>query len=99
MGMFDTVNFVCACPKCGFVVSGFQSKDGECNLEMIEPEAVGRFYSSCPHCKEWIEFSRDRPSYPQRKEPLTLEQVEALGFVMQHHTPDYIFRMQETEGK
>lgn len=32
MGMYDNVNYTMDCPKCGAVVSGFQSKQDECTL-------------------------------------------------------------------
>jgi hypothetical protein len=57
MGMFDYVKFECECPDCGCPVTEFQSKDGECDMVTLLPEDVKNFYTSCPCCKLWIEFS------------------------------------------
>jgi hypothetical protein len=56
MGMFDYVNYECTCPYCNENTSGFQSKDGDCLLEMLEPEDVEVFYTMCDYCDSWIEF-------------------------------------------
>ncbi len=58
MGMFDWVDFKMDCPGCGKPVGGFQSKDGDCLLETVKPEAVGHFYTGCDNCDGWIEFHR-----------------------------------------
>lgn len=59
MGMFDHIDFSCPCPFCEKEVSGFQSKDGPCQLETLKPWEVTNFYAGCRHCKSWIEFIRD----------------------------------------
>lgn len=83
MGMFDDVHFEMNCPKCGAMVKGFQSKDLDCTLDLVEPDALQNFYSSCRSCKAWIEFSRPRPKgAPLREKSLTIAEVEALGFEM-----------------
>ena len=61
MGMFDYVKFECECPECREPLSGFQSKDGDCVLETVEPEKVRRWYTSCPACKHWIEYGWPEP--------------------------------------
>ena len=82
MGMFDDVNFKMNCPNCGQEVDDFQSKDRECTLSTLEPDEVNNFYTHCHACGTWIEFTRE-PTYEGRREKsLTLEQVQALGFVM-----------------
>ena len=58
MGMFDYVNYNCECPVCGTQVTDFQSKDGDCLLERVEPTDVSYFYASCRGCGAWISFSR-----------------------------------------
>lgn len=80
MGMFDYVNFKMSCPTCGSEVSGFQSKDGPCYLEIIEPDTVGYFYADCHSCKSWITVSRDYQRLPPREEILTLDQLKSIGF-------------------
>ena len=82
MGMFDYVNFQMDCPQCGTRLFGFQTKDTDCELETVEPDETQYFYKGCPRCKAWIEFSRARPRIPAREAPLTLEQLEAVGFAM-----------------
>ena len=59
MGMFDYVRFECACPKCGANVTDFQTKDGDRVFEILEPQQVNQFYSSCQHCRTWIEFNAE----------------------------------------
>jgi hypothetical protein len=86
MSLFDNVHFVTTCPKCGAPLGGFQSKDGACNLDTVEPDTVRQFYSSCRACSEWVEYSRDDlPDTPLRPEPLTEQEVLALGFVKTHY--------------
>lgn len=58
MGMFDYVNYECVCPVCHSKVDGFQSKDGECQLEKVAPESVDNFYAPCGKCGCWIELNR-----------------------------------------
>lgn len=60
MGMFDWVNFECKCPNCGSEVSGFQSKDSGCDIELVEIKDVNHFYTDCIKCGSWIEFNRKR---------------------------------------
>ena len=54
MGMFDYVNFEIPCPICGTKVKGFQTKAGECLMEIITPQKAGNFYDSCSKCDAWI---------------------------------------------
>ena len=54
MGMFDYIKFEAPCPKCGNIMDDFQSKDGPCNLETLEPWQVDHFYASCNKCKAWV---------------------------------------------
>ena len=56
MGMFDYVNYECICPVCKSKVSGFQTKDGDCVLDTLQPTSVLHFYSSCDKCGCWIDF-------------------------------------------
>ena len=61
MGMFDWINHKCDCPKCGRKLEHFQSKEGNCTLEEIEPWQVSYFYGSCPECKTWLGFDVSVP--------------------------------------
>lgn len=54
--MFDYVKYKANCRKCGEPLDNFQSKDGECLLETIEPKDVKRFYTDCDKCGTWNEF-------------------------------------------
>lgn len=83
MGLFDYVNFKMPCPRCGSEVGDFQSKSAGSDMVTVEPEDVTNFYSACDKCKAWIEFYRERPTASPRKDPLTTEQVAALGFRME----------------
>ena len=82
MGLFDYVNVEISCPSCGKKLSGFQSKDSYCEMDLIDPTEVCEFYSDCD-CGAWIEFSRrhncdEEPKH--RSEPYTLEEIKELGF-------------------
>jgi len=57
MGMYDYVDYECVCPNCKQKVSGFQSKDAECELALVTPIDVNNFYTSC-NCGAWLEFNR-----------------------------------------
>jgi hypothetical protein len=56
-------------------------------MEIVEPDGLDNFNGSCP-CGAWVEFSRRRssPKNP-REQPLTREEVEAMGFVMANSPP------------
>jgi uncharacterized protein (DUF983 family) len=56
MGMFDNVRYSAPCYACGAVLTDWQSKDGPCMLETVEPEQVQGFYTSCPNCKKWNQY-------------------------------------------
>jgi len=60
MGMFDYVKYEAPCTYCGEKLVDWQSKDGECNLEMLEPKDVDCFYTSCSKCETWIEYKVNR---------------------------------------
>lgn len=60
MGMFDCIDFKIKCPTCGKMVEGFQSKDNDCSLDLLQISDVNNFYSSCDNCETWIEFNHIR---------------------------------------
>jgi hypothetical protein len=60
MGMFDNVEYETQCPSCNQPLSGFQSKDGPCELLYLKPEDVNTFYTSCKACGTWVEFKTER---------------------------------------
>ena len=63
MGMFDWITHVpeTDCPNCGEPLSGWQSKDGKCQLKSIPYWHVDVFYTSCDNCNEWVEFQKEPP--------------------------------------
>ena len=81
MGMFDYVNFEMKCPKCGGLVTEFQSKDAGCDLDKIEPDSVSNFYAPCD-CGAWIEFYKPRVNRPLRENKLSLDDIHGLGYEM-----------------
>lgn len=82
MGMFDYVAVAIDCPECGAALTGFQTKDGNCFLELVHPNSVLNFYTACDECGTWVEF-RKPPPVPTSPplEPLLEEDVLALGFI------------------
>lgn len=63
MGMFDWVDIIVKCPQCNTKVSGFQSKDGPCELLTIPLDRVDHLYTRCnnPDCDLWLDFTRRYP--------------------------------------
>ena len=62
MGMFDYVKTPdISCPRCGALVTGFQSKDLGCDLVEVDFTEVQEFYSSCKKCDLWMLFKRKLP--------------------------------------
>jgi outer membrane lipopolysaccharide assembly protein LptE/RlpB len=62
MGMYDYVDAPpLACPECGQMISGWQSKDADCNLDRISISQVQEFYALC-QCGVWAEYRLRRPS-------------------------------------
>jgi hypothetical protein len=59
MGMFDYINYEADCPKCGHTIKTWQSKDAECELDVIEPWRVERFYGICKGCGVWVDAKVD----------------------------------------
>lgn len=80
MGMFDYVNVNLPCPFCGHMSNMYQSKDGPCNLDVVEPQSVMNFYDSCSKCGKWIEYTRTVDLVVGRGQPYNLEEVNAMGF-------------------
>lgn len=61
--MFDWVLFEVECPNCKTKIDGFQSKDGGCGLYTLGFWEVNNFYSSCPSCRTWVEYTiKQRPN-------------------------------------
>jgi hypothetical protein len=59
MGLFDDVRAEgLECGSCGepLPAESFQSKDGPCELAMLDWREVRQFYTSCPKCREWNSF-------------------------------------------
>ena len=75
MGMFDTVKYKAPCWKCGEPITEFQSKDGECMLEIVTPKQVGNFYGSCYKCHAWNEYD----VIPSKVEIVFNEKVSKLN--------------------
>lgn len=81
MGMFNYVNFEMPCPKCGETVRGFQTKDGDAGMHLVEIEAVTTMYAGCK-CGYWIELTRAPAPVDTavRTPPATLKEATAMGF-------------------
>lgn len=59
MGMFDYVNYEAPCRKCGHIltVDNFQTKDHHQLLAVVKPKKIKNFYTSCPQCRTWNEYT------------------------------------------
>ena len=85
MGMYDNIDFECACPVCHAKVIGFQSKDGECLNDTLQPNEVSNFYSSCDKCGCWIEFK----SKPTTNYIRTVEgKIKGKRAILSEHTKE-----------
>lgn len=81
MGIFDYVNAKIPCFKCGEMLAGWQTKDGNVWMNRVDPDTVSNFYDQCHKCKTWNEYTRTaRPRAESRKEPYELDEVLAMGF-------------------
>ena len=60
MGMFDQVEVPddVVCPNCGAELTDWQSKDGPCELKLLQFWEVDNFYTSCDTCNTWVEYKR-----------------------------------------
>lgn len=65
MGLYDYINFKMNCPRCKKDMGEFQSKDGDCGMETLDWWEVDNFYTSCEHCRTWVEFTLGKR--PNRK--------------------------------
>lgn len=58
MGMYDSIDLEMDCPNCGDKYLEFQTKEGHCVLDILEPQAVESFYTVCGTCDAHIVFKR-----------------------------------------
>jgi C4-type Zn-finger protein len=56
MGLYNYVNFETTCPVCQAMIKQFQTKEGECNMDMVDFNQVNNFYAICPNCQTFVEF-------------------------------------------
>ena len=61
MGMYDEVKFKIDCPYCGEPAGLFQSKDGNCTLDILKPEEVDWCYGHCKNCGRHLEYFFEKP--------------------------------------
>lgn len=85
MGVFDNVNFTMDCPECGTNMTGFQTKESQYMLGLVEITDVHNFYNMCYKCNTWVEL--DRPYQEVERghlPPKTLKDAESIGYVLRH---------------
>ena len=72
MGMFDYVNYQDECPVCKTQIpkENFQTKDSDCNLDILEPKQVNYFNGWCPNkeCNTRISYKVHRTCIVDRIE-------------------------------
>jgi len=62
VGMYDDVKAPeMVCQFCDKTISGWQSKNGDCALGMLEMHQVVQFYQRC-RCGAFYEFNRNQPA-------------------------------------
>jgi len=69
MGMYDDISTPpVQCPSCGETSAsedwGWQSKDGPCELAILQFWEVDNFYGSCPKCSTWVDAESPRRRVP-----------------------------------
>jgi hypothetical protein len=57
MGLYNLVKFSTKCPKCGELISDFQTKDGTLSLSEVEFYEVDNFYSFCENCGTSLDYT------------------------------------------
>jgi len=89
MGMYDSVNVVIDCPSCGEKLGDFQSKSGDCLLNLLQADDVDNFYSYCT-CGTEVVFNRPakKTQVSEKAPPDGLDTVLSLGFAMQTTTKE-----------
>lgn len=55
--MFDYIKFKDTCPICFGELNNFQSKSGDCLLEVLDFTSVNNFYDICENCGTWVEYT------------------------------------------
>jgi hypothetical protein len=81
MGMYSHVNFEMECPRCQFLVRGFQTKQGGMSLHLSEIQDIHNFYCNCSHCGLWIELERPYlAKVTEGSPPKTIKDAKLLGF-------------------
>jgi hypothetical protein len=69
MGMYDhVITPPIKCQACDNMLTGWQSKDRECNLDHLEYWEVENFYTFCGRCSTWNEYHLPREA--RQKIPL-----------------------------
>ncbi len=54
MGMFDHVEYEADCPSCSMPLTDWQSKEGNCILDILQPFDVTEFHTFCTSCNKMI---------------------------------------------
>ena len=84
MGMLDYVAYKAKCRKCGNMLDDWQSKDGDCLMDTIHPEAVNLFYTSCNECGAWNKciVNKDTLSITQPDGTIDMGRVKPPGTIV-----------------
>ena len=82
--MFDYVNYKVKCPTCGKEISDFQSKDGGCMMDTLEPKDVCNFYALCHDCHTWIEYNRKQETEVEKDFEMTYYQADYAKKTKKH---------------
>ncbi len=53
MGLFDHIEYEANCPKCGFLLIDWQTKQGNNQFDTLQPYDVAKFYTVCV-CKAYV---------------------------------------------
>ncbi len=54
MGCFDHVEYEAQCPKCGALLTDWQTKDAENVFATLQPFDVTTFHDVCYSCKAYV---------------------------------------------
>jgi hypothetical protein len=90
MGMYDYVTYKSKCPVCETDIHEFQSKDGDCLLEVIDISTVENFYTICdnPMCESWIEYKNSKKGIamisPSKRELKKMSEIVSYGDAINH---------------
>ena len=98
MGMFDWVDYEQKCPRCGRIINDFQTKELDCNLDLVSPSLVEYFWNECV-CGVRVSYSYNPPKVepPPEKQNYLRDGVRGIDFEIAKYKSGYIIVNDEAD--